>query len=150
MVLFIHLLWPDQTYIQLYTVCLIFWCLSSVKSCFCFAISWLVYKWAKNCLLIPHRIMVVSFLGAGNSRNRISPLYYFLILLWGYFLFKVPACRASLHENQGPPFEENYIIAKLTCVISVIAGNIPHAHHETHLHTVKVATILVPSFHGLR
>ena len=81
MVLFIHLLWPDQTYIQLYTVCLIFWCLGSVKSCFCFAISWLVYKWAKNCLLIPHCIMVVSFLGAGNSRNRISPLYYFLILL---------------------------------------------------------------------
>ena len=29
MVLFIHLLWPDQ----MYTVCLIFWYLSSVNSC---------------------------------------------------------------------------------------------------------------------
>ena len=24
-----------------------------------------------------------------------------------------------------------------------------HAHHETHLHTVKITTILIPSFHGL-
>ena len=53
----------------------------------------------------------------------------------------MPACRA---------FEESYIIAKLKSVISVIAENIPHANHETHLHTVKVATILIPSFHGLR
>ena len=56
----------------------------------------------------------------------------------------------KLHENQGPPFEENYIIAKITCVISVIAENVPHSHHETHLHTVKVATIFIPSFDGLR
>ena len=49
----------------------------------------------------------------------------------------MPACRA---------FEENYIIAKLKSVISVIAENIPHANHETHLHTVKVATILIPTF----
>ena len=28
--------------------------------------------------------------------------------------------------------------------------NIPHAHNDTHLYTVKVATILIPSFHGLR
>ena len=53
-------------------------------------------------------------------------------------------------KTQGPPFEENYIIAQLKCVISVIAENIPRAHHETHLHTVKVDTILIPSFHGLR
>ena len=32
------LLWPNQTY----AVCLDFWCLSSVNSCFCFTISWLV------------------------------------------------------------------------------------------------------------
>ena len=69
---------------------------------------------------------------------------------WGYFLFKVPACCAQLHENQGPPFEENYIIAKLTRVILVIAENKPHSHHETHFHTMKVVTILIPSFHGLR
>ena len=62
----------------------------------------------------------------------------------------MPAGRAKLHENQGPPFEENYIIAKLNIVISVIAENIPHANYETHLHTVKVATILISSFHGPR
>ena len=28
-------------------------------------------------------------------------------------------------------FVESYIIAKRLCVISVIAENIPHAHHET-------------------
>ena len=35
-------------------------------------------------------------------------------------------------------------------VISVIAQNKSHAHHKTHLHTMKVVTILIPSFHGLR
>ena len=30
------------------------------------------------------------------------------------------------------------------------AENKPHGHHETHLHTMKVVTILIPSFHGLR
>ena len=44
----------------------------------------------------------------------------------------------------------NYVIAKLTCVISVIAENKPHAYHKTHLHTLKIVTILIPSFHGLR
>ena len=38
---------------------------------------------------------------------------------------------------------------QLTCVISVIAENKPHAHHKTHLDTPKVVTILIPSFHGL-
>ena len=33
--------------------------------------------------------------------------------------------------------------------IPVIAENNRHAHHETHLHTTKVVTILIPSFHGL-
>ena len=28
------------------------------------------------------------------------------------------------------------------------AENKPHAHHESHLHTTKVVTILIPSFHG--
>ena len=35
-------------------------------------------------------------------------------------------------------------------VISVIAENKPHAHHETHLHKMTVVTILIPSFQGLR
>ena len=39
---------------------------------------------------------------------------------------------------------------QLTCVISVIAENKPHVHHKTYLHTTKVVTILIPSFHGLR
>ena len=49
-----------------------------------------------------------------------------------------------IHENQGPRFGENYIIAKQRkrdqpiCVVSVIAENKPHAHYEIHLHTVKV------------
>ena len=68
---------------------------------------------------------------------------------WGYLLFNTRACRAKLHENQGPRFGENYIIAKLTCVISVIAENKPHALHETDLHTMKAVTILIPSFYGL-
>ena len=28
--------------------------------------------------------------------------------------------------------------------------NKPHAHRETHFHTMKDVTILIPSFHGLR
>ena len=28
--------------------------------------------------------------------------------------------------------------------------NKPHAYHKTHLHTMKVVTIHIPSFHGLR
>ena len=39
---------------------------------------------------------------------------------------------------------------QLTCVISVIAENKPHVHHKTHLRTLKVITVLIPSFHGLR
>ena len=35
-------------------------------------------------------------------------------------------------------------------VISIIAENKPHAYHETHLHTMKLVTILTLSFHGLR
>ena len=35
-------------------------------------------------------------------------------------------------------------------VISIIVENKPHAHHETHLRTMKLVTILIPSFHGLR
>jgi len=35
-------------------------------------------------------------------------------------------------------------------VIPLIPKNKPHAHHETHFHTIKVVTILIPSFHGLR
>ena len=31
-----------------------------------------------------------------------------------------------------------------------MAENIAHAHHESHLHTVKVVTILILSFHGRR
>ena len=30
------------------------------------------------------------------------------------------------------------------------AVNKQHAHHKTRLHTTKVITILIPSFHGLR
>ena len=56
----------------------------------------------------------------------------------------MPAC--CVNENQGPPFEENYIIAQLTCVNSVIAENIPHARHETHLHTVKRRHDSYPQF----
>ena len=39
---------------------------------------------------------------------------------------------------------------QLNAQISVISANKLHAHHETHLHTVKVVTILIPSLHGLR
>ena len=39
---------------------------------------------------------------------------------------------------------------QLNAHISVIAATKPHAHHETHLHTMKVVTILIPSYHGLR
>ena len=77
--------------------------------------------------------------------------YNFVSSYLGIFSFQSAcmSCIIKLQENQEPPFEENYIIAKLTCVISVIAENIPHAHHKTHLHTAKVPTILIPSFHSL-
>ena len=60
-----------------------------------------------------------------------------------------------VHKDHGPRIAENYIIAKqlkhdqLTCVISVIAENKPHANHETHLRTTKVVTILILSVHVL-
>ena len=47
---------------------------------------------------------------------------------------------SSLHEKRH----------QLTCVNSVITENQPHAHHESHLHTMNVVTILIPSSHGLR
>ena len=55
---------------------------------------------------------------------------------------------------------ENYIITslpnsehkpdQLNAQISVIAENKPHTLHKTHLHTIKVVAILVPSLHSLR
>ena len=35
-------------------------------------------------------------------------------------------------------------------VISIIAKNKLPAHHETHMHPMKVVTILILSFHGVR
>ena len=36
-------------------------------------------------------------------------------------------------------------------ITSITAENKPHAHHESHLHTIKVVKIqFIPSFHGLR
>ena len=61
-----------------------------------------------------------------------------------------------VHENQEPRFGENYVIAKrpkrvqFARVISVIAENKSHAYHKIHLHTIKVVTILIPWFYGLR
>ena len=61
-----------------------------------------------------------------------------------------------VHENQGPRFGENYVIAKrrkriqLARVISVIAENKSHAYHKIHLHIMIVVTILILSFYGLR
>ena len=34
-------------------------------------------------------------------------------------------------------------------VISIIVGNKSHVNHKTHLHIMKVVTILIPGFHGL-
>ena len=35
-------------------------------------------------------------------------------------------------------------------ITSIIAKNKPHALHESHLHTMKVIMILIPSFHARR
>ena len=53
---------------------LVFWCLSGVNNCFCL--------WVKNCPLIPHHILVVSFLGVGNSRNCHGNLLYVSVARW--------------------------------------------------------------------
>ena len=55
-------------------------------------------------------------------------------------------------QNFGVTNKEHYgmLWYFLEWSIPVIAENTPHAHHETHLHTMKVVTILIPSFHGLR
>ena len=66
-----------------------------------------------------------------------------------YFLIRVHVVP-NYTKIKGLNSGKIYIIAKLTCVISVIAENIPHAHHQTHFHMMKVVTILFPSFHGLR
>ena len=34
------------------------------------------------------------------------------------------------------------------CIISIVTENKPHAHHKTHLHTMKVVAILIPNFYG--
>ena len=68
--IFFHLLRPDQAY----TVCLIFWCHDSVNSCFCFVNSWSVQLTNGQIIACLSRtpFLVVSFLGAGNSRNIVS------------------------------------------------------------------------------
>lgn len=52
-----NLLWPHRTY----RVCLVFWCLNSVNSCFCL-------NGLRIVCLSRTAFLVVSLLGAGNSR----------------------------------------------------------------------------------
>ena len=77
----------------------------------------------------------------------------------------VDVCLRMLKESNKRNFDSYsvrnsvLIISHITfrdCRVHIFADNlsqnscIPHAHHETHLHPVKVATILIPSFHDLR
>ena len=68
---------------------------------------------------------------------------YFLIPVHNYTKIKGP-------DSGGITSLPNIQNVINLIVISVIAQNKSHAHHETHLHTMKVVTILIPSFHGLR
>ena len=53
-----------------------------------------------------------------------------------------PTLKVAFANDNGAIFEYY--------VIPVIPQNKPHAHHETQFHTMKVVTILISSFHGLR
>ena len=67
-----------------------------------------------------------------------------LICFW-FDLVRVLAKTGNTSGSQAMPrFQRNYIIARdkkkwfTWRVISIIAENKPHAHHKSHLHTMKV------------
>ena len=77
----------------------------------------------------------------------------------------VDVCLRMLKESNKRNFDSYsvrnsvLIMSHITfrdCRVHIFADNlsqnscIPHAHHETHFDPVKVATILIPSFHDLR
>ena len=75
--------------------------------------------------------------------------------------YQIPPCHNNAIKQRMEITVINHSPLKVTlyltygnnrtwCFISVITENKPHAHHETHLHTMKVVTILIHSFHGLR
>ena len=86
-----------------------------------------------------------------------NSLYHSVYLVFSTCLFYCQyVCRALPVENvcNETATSDNgsyrtYGNNKTWRVTSIIAENKPHADHETHLHTMKVATILIPSFHGL-
>ena len=84
---------------------------------------------------------------------------YFIETIYGRVFFSVftlkYACiitqksRASIRGIVNHFQTAKKIVIKL-CVHFSHHHNKPHAHHETHLHIMKVVTILIPSFQGLR
>ena len=69
---------------------------------------------------------------------------YFLMRVHNYIKIK------DLESGKITSLTNSKKCDQLKCIISVITKNNPHAHHKTHLHTMKVVTILIPSFYGLR
>ena len=61
-----------------------------------------------------------------------------------YLLMNWLSTREQIHENQGPQFARNYILAKEQkrdehgASFQSSPKKKPYAHHKTHLHTMKV------------
>ena len=103
--------------------------------------------WEKQCLNTPRKRISFAII---FSRPTLSIVEYSS----GNLLFNT---RVWKHKNQCSRFGKDYIIAtqnygtwSTTRITSIIAENKPYAQHESHLHTMKVVTILIPSFRGLR
>ena len=83
--------------------------------------------------------------------KRISSAIIFHVLLRVYEYTKTKGLdrydsRSGKTTSLPKSHTWNWWITRIT---SIIAENKPHVHHESHLHTMKVVTILIPSFHSL-
>ena len=63
-------------------------------------------------------------------------------------LYKTKNGRQQVSNTVPAALYRMYGNSRTWCIISIVTENKPHAHHETHLHTMKVVTILIPNFYG--
>ena len=63
-------------------------------------------------------------------------------------LYKTKNGRQQVSNTVPSALYRMYGNNRTWCIISIVTENKPHAHHETHLHTMKVVTILIHSFYG--
>ena len=89
-------------------------------------------------------------------RYNIFPSYFidrrvfFRKFAFQYASMKTQKSRVLIREKITSLLRKITERESTTRITSIIAENKPYAHHESHLHTMKVVTVLIPSFRGLR